>query len=192
MNTRVIITGFNAYGRVTENPSAALVLEVARKHGAWIIAEVLNTSYQDATGQIRQLIREHPGAPVVMFGHSDRAHGFRIDAVARNADTSRQRDNDGHTGSSPIIRGAPATYRSTADIDMLAEALRHEGVPVAVSDRPTGFVCNHAYFAALHELAASQSDAACLFVHMSPPDFGMHETMIHGGEMLAKTARRLS
>src|SRR5262249_52357971 len=71
-----------------------------------------------------------------------------------------------------IINGAPAIYRSTADVDSLAKLLRQAGVPADVSNRPTDYVCNHAYFIALHELSASTFEAPCLLVHVPVPSLG--------------------
>jgi pyroglutamyl-peptidase len=166
-NRQILVTGFDGYGKLRANPSAALVRRLADEFDNTITAAVLPTSYQRGARELNHLLESVRPDALLMFGYSSRSPGLRLERRALNADRAKTPDVDGVVATSrPIFPGRPASYDASAPVAKLHHLLDEHGLPVTLSESPGGFVCNHLYCVALHDAHQTGAPAVCLFVHV--------------------------
>jgi pyroglutamyl-peptidase len=95
--------------------------------------------------------------------------------VAINIDDARIRDNAGRQPvDRPIVRRGPAAYWSTLPIKAIVAELRRQDTPAAVSQTAGTFVCNHVFYALMHELAPKRRKVRGGFIHL-PAQLGQEK-----------------
>ena len=162
---QLLITGFDAFGKLTSNPSSRLVSLLSHEVPG-LSSATLPTSYERAWQSMELLLREDPRV-ILMFGFSRHARGLRLERYARNRDGSDELDNDGLRGNTTIDEREPDVLPARAPVDELHQQLLDANVPAHVSEDAGGYVCNHTYFLTLQ--AANQQmppETKCLFVHV--------------------------
>lgn len=158
----LLLTGFDPFGTVIDNPSFAVAAELAARRPDERRAVQLPTSYARATELLTSTVEELRPDAVVLFGHAAGASGLRIESVAANLDSADKPDNDGVVGAGrPIEPGADEALRPPYDCEALARHVLDSGGSAWVSYDAGGFVCNHSYFRAL------RLTGRALFVHVS-------------------------
>jgi pyroglutamyl-peptidase len=163
----ILATAFNAFGSAETNASEVLLH--ALENDLSVVRVVLPTEYNAAGIQIVRLIREMRPKAVVSFGVADGLAAVRMERIAKNWDGTSSPDNAGdlRTGQ-VIVSGAPEIYRATLPYDAMLAALEARDIPHAVSNDAGGYVCNHAFFRARHEIAESGYAIPCGFIHVPP------------------------
>ncbi len=181
-----MLTGFDAFGTLTTNPSRDLVNALARQVAS---TAVLPTSYQRAAPALIQQWSESPTDLIVMLGYSANASTPRIERTARNTSPSGVPDNDGVAlpASQPILTTAPDRIQTAVPVDRLQARLAAYGHSCEVSDDAGGFVCNHTYFRALHEL--KHRDVGVVFIHIADDGPATAATVRVAIALLAQQAR---
>jgi pyroglutamyl-peptidase len=169
--TRVLVTAFNAFGGMTTNASE-LVVRALAPHAAPPHVElrtmVLRTEYAQAGDAVVAAIREFRPHAVIGCGLAvDRT--LRLERLARNRDECPECDNAGEIHEdAPIAAGGPDHYPATVPYDRLAAAFDQVGVPYVFSDDAGGFLCNHVFYRACHEIARGRTKSLCGFIHIPP------------------------
>lgn len=152
----VLLTGFDAFGGDPINPSwlAARALHRRRIDGHPVIAAQLPTVFGDAPERLRALLKAHRPALAICLGLAAGRGALSLERIAINVDDARIADNAGaQPVDSPVVAGGPAAYFSTLPIKAMRAAIETEGVPAEVSQSAGTFVCNHVFYALMHELA---------------------------------------
>jgi pyroglutamyl-peptidase len=173
MTIRILLTGFEPFGEVAENPSQRVVeaLSGSDVAGVDLVTAVLPVRYAAAGDCMRRLIREHRPDHVLALGVAAKSQRIRIERVALNLDDSETPDNDGVLRQGePILPGGPPAYFSRLPPAGLKAELERAGLPVRISNHAGAYLCNHAYYAAAHEAAQLGLSAGVLFVHLPVPD----------------------
>ncbi len=169
---KTLLTGFGPFAGVIDNPSGRIVRHFgsAGAAGHEITAHVLPVSFKRADAEIRELIRAGDFDLALLLGVAGNASRFRLESIARNVDRARIPDCDGSVPQGlPIVEEGPSTLATPVDAASLQVRLAGDGFEAEVSEGAGGYVCNHAYYAALDEISQSSLKTRCLFVHM-PPD----------------------
>ncbi|HVU31998.1 MAG TPA: pyroglutamyl-peptidase I [Opitutaceae bacterium] len=171
MNSRtktVLITGFEPFGGDTRNPSQeiARALDGRVIAGGRIVGAVLPCAFGSSVRALRALIRRERPDVVIALGLANTRQEITPERIAINLDDARIRDNAGRQPADrPVVRGGPAAYWSTLPVKPIVAALAKQGFPASVSHSAGTFVCNHVFYALLHdvhrsgELRASGSSA---------------------------------
>ncbi len=151
----VLITGFEAFGGETINPSR----EIARNlHGTEIaghevVGALLPCVFGAAITELRRLLRVNRPTLVICLGQAGGRAAITPERVAINVDDARIADNAGaQPVDRPVVRGGPAAYFSTLPVKAIVAALRADGVPAEVSQTAGTFVCNHVFYGLMHAL----------------------------------------
>ena len=162
---RVLVTGFNAFGKHKKNPTQLLAREADRRAvGRAVIAgRVLPTEFRRCDRMIEKALKEIRPAAVLMFGLAAGRRKISLECVALNVDHSETPDNAGRKPWRRAIdpRG-PAILEATLSIDRMHRALRRARIPVSVSYHAGTYVCNHAYYRALRRAGR----ARVAFIHV--------------------------
>lgn len=163
----ILATAFNPFGAAETNASETLLR--ALKDDAGVVRVVLPTEYERAGREIVRLIRELRPQAVICFGVAGGADALRLERVARNWAEAAVPDNAGNLrNGQAIVPGAPDAYPATLPYDAMSAALEARGIPHVLSENAGGYVCNHTFFCACHEIAESGEEIACGFVHVPP------------------------
>ena len=171
---KILLTGFEAFGTVDENPSQVIVERLAELHSLpdhiTLACEVLPVEYE-LTGQlIRDLIKIHEPDAVVMLGVAASRREINLEYHAVNCDTATSPDNKGVKRTGHVIDYRFDHYfkrTSTLPLDYLYYELRENGIPVKRSYDAGGYVCNHLFYHALsYALDDSPQALKTGFIHL--------------------------
>jgi pyroglutamyl-peptidase len=161
--TRVLVTGFEPFGRADVNPSQLLVDALEGD----VAKAVLPVSYARAADALRAAVRDTDPDVVICFGQADGRTAISVERFAHNLDEAETADNDAAAGSgAPIDPDGPAAYRSTLPVDEIVASLRDERIPAAPSRDAGGFRCNHVFYVLMRELDVHRPRAIGGFVHV--------------------------
>jgi pyroglutamyl-peptidase len=170
---KLLLTGFEPYGALAENPSATIALELSRRAAVrpddypGLRVAILPTEFAKAEREIRELLQIDVPDVLLALGVAPRALGVRLERTARNRDDAVLPDNAGDQRTlTSIVPGGPDTFESTLPIQAMHAALGQVGVPVAISDDAGGYVCNHLFYAARHVIHSRRLATRCGFVHV--------------------------
>lgn len=166
---RFLVTGFELFGGNTANSSQETVKEVACDEfgDVEVLTGKLPVSFKRAGVAICRLIDETKPDVVIMLGQSGKSDCIKIERVALNLMDSSKGDNDGYIpDEETICFGTPAAYFTKMPVKALRDCLMQSGIPAKISNSAGLYVCNRAYFAALHHIATTGGNTKAVFVHL--------------------------
>jgi pyroglutamyl-peptidase len=160
--TKVLLTGFEPFGKATQNPSAEIVKQIS---GDNIVSAVLPVAYAQSAQRLLELIAEHNPDVVICLGQAEGRTQITPERIAVNLDDARLADNDGVTRiDQPIVVDGPVAYESTLPIKEFVSAITEAGIPAAVSLSAGAFLCNHIFYVAQDRLKDTKVRSG--FVHV--------------------------
>lgn len=160
--TKVLLTGFEPFGRATLNPSGEIVKQIS---GENIVTAILPVAYTQSAERLLALINEHNPDVVISLGQAEGRTQITPERIAINLDDARLADNEGLLRNDvQIIAGGPVAYETTLPIKEIVEAIKAAGVPAAVSLSAGTFLCNHIFYVAQDKLKGSSVRSG--FVHV--------------------------
>jgi pyroglutamyl-peptidase len=169
----LLVTGFEPFGRLGENPSATIVQELSSRAAVrpddypGLRVATLPTEFAKAERAIRELLQAAVPDVLLALGVAPRSQGLRLERTARNRDDAALPDNAGEQRRmTPIVPGGPDTFESTLPLQAMRAALDQLGVQVAISDDAGGYVCNHIFYTARHAIHTLGLATRCGFVHV--------------------------
>ena len=194
----VLVTGFDAFGGDTLNPSwlIAQALHGRRIAGHRVVAAQLPTVFGDSLGALCQLLRGHRPALVLCLGQAGGRGAISLERVAINIDDARIADNaQAQPVDTPVVAGAPNAYFTRLPVKAMLLALQQAGIAAEVSQTAGTFVCNHVFYGLMHELATRRGFKQVRggFVHVpwlpaqGQPSMPL-EQMVQGIALALKTA----
>ena len=176
----VLLTGFEAFGGETVNPSwlLAQALDGQVIEGHRVVARLLPCVFGQALQVLDRALHEVRPSLVLALGQAAGRSELSLERVAINVDDARIADNAGaRPVDTPVVRGAPAAYFSTLPIKAMTAAVRAAGLPAAVSQTAGTFVCNHVFFGLQHALAGSLVRSGFMHIPMLPEQAARHAQM---------------
>ncbi len=174
---RVLLTGFEPFGGAKRNVSQ----DVVRRLDGWecgghqVTGVVLPCVFRTCGTELKRAMRGVRPDLVIALGQADRRLAITPERVAINIDDARIPDNAGSQPEDrPVVPGGPAAYWSTLPTKEIVARLRERGIPADVSQTAGTFVCNHLFYALMHELRRRPRIRAG-FVHLPTlPARGRH------------------
>jgi pyroglutamyl-peptidase len=164
----ILLTGFEAFGKVDDNPSQRVVEQIAARHDERIVAYVLPVEYQRAGQMIRNLMQVHQPTAVLMLGVAQGRDAINLERIALNLNDAHLADNAGDLALGRRIEtDAPAAYWSTLPLDALHEQIAAQQIAVRYSNHAGAYLCNHVFYVARHWLETQQQGhIPCGFIHL--------------------------
>jgi pyroglutamyl-peptidase len=160
--TKVLLTGFEPFGKATTNPSGEIVKQIS---GDNIVTAILPVTYRESADRLLALVAEHSPEVVICLGQAEGRTQITPEKVAINLDDARIADNEGVLRNDvKIIENGPDAYFSTLPIKEFIEAIKAKGVPAAVSLSAGAFLCNHIFYVSQNKFAGSNIRSG--FVHV--------------------------
>src|SRR5688572_13370135 len=165
----VLLTGFEPFGGDALNPSG----EIARRLDGAVIAghhvqgAILPCVFGKSATALKGLMRRHRPSMVICLGLANGRSEITPERVAINVDDARIPDNAGRQPvDRAVVKGGPTAYWSTLPIKAIVAALRRNRIPASVSQTAGTFVCNHVFYALMHELARKRGAIRGGFIHI--------------------------
>ncbi len=160
--TKVLLTGFEPFGKATLNPSAEIVRRIS---GDNIVTAILPVAYAQSAERLLALIAEHNPDVVISLGQAEGRTQITPERIAINLDDARLADNEGVIRiDEPILEDGPIAYESTLPIKEFVSAITAAGIPAAVSLSAGAFLCNHIFYVAQNSLKDTEVRSG--FVHV--------------------------
>jgi pyroglutamyl-peptidase len=160
--TKVLLTGFEPFGKATLNPSGEIVKQIS---GDNIVTAILPVAYAQSAEALLALIEQHKPDVVISLGQAEGRTQITPERIAINLDDARLADNEGVMRNDvPIVVGGPVAYESTLPIKEFVAAINDAGVPAAVSLSAGAFLCNHIFYVA--QAALNGTHVRSGFVHV--------------------------
>jgi pyroglutamyl-peptidase len=156
MTNKILLTGFDAFGGATLNPSwlAARALHGRQILGHTVVAAQLPTVFDASLGELNALLKKHQPALVICVGQAGGRSALSLERVAINVNDAPIADNAGAQPVDTAVKpGAPAAYFTSLPIKAMLADLQAQGVGAEVSQTAGTFVCNHVFYGLMHALA---------------------------------------
>lgn len=171
-NDVVLLTGFEPFGGETINPAWEVAQQLdgalidALPGGVRVVSRQLPCCFGASREVLQQAIAELRPVGVLSLGQAQGRVDFSLERVAINIDDARIPDNAGAQPiDTPVVPGGPAAYFSTLPVKAIVTGLRAAGLPASVSLSAGTFVCNHIFYALMHELR-HQPEVRAGFMHL--------------------------
>ena len=152
-NPNILLTGFEAFGESTKNPTAEIVrlLDGVSVAGHGVSGVALPVTASGAPEALRETVEVHRPGLVLSLGLAGGRSMLALERVAINVLDFPIPDNDGHRPTDdPIVEGGPAAYFATLPIKAILAAWREAGLPGYVSNTAGTYVCNQTFYRSLH------------------------------------------
>lgn len=149
--TRVLVTGFEAFAGAASNPSGEVVRRLVSlpqdelaQAGISLSGAVLPVAFAASATALNEAIEAHRPDLVIGLGLAEGRSGITPERVAINLDDARIPDNDGAQPlDEPIEPGGPAARFSGLPVKAIVAALTEAGLRASVSLTAGSYVCNH-------------------------------------------------
>lgn len=159
MTNKILLTGFDAFGGATLNPSwlAVRALHGTQVRGHKVVAAQLPTVFDASLRELSALLIQHQPALVVCVGQAGGRKAISLERVAINVNDAPIADNAGAQPVDTAVKpGAPAAYFTSLPIKAMLAELQTHGVAAEVSQTAGTFVCNHVFYGLMHALASQR------------------------------------
>ena len=165
---KILLTGFEPFGKYSENSSWAVAEKVAACGvvGAEVIAMRLPVSFAGVGATLRKAVEECCPDVIIMLGQAAGIDYIKLERIAINIMDATTPDNDGYIpDEEPICATGAAALFTKSDIKDLRGAVETHGIPVKISNSAGLYVCNRTYYEALR-LCNERPGMKALFVHL--------------------------
>lgn len=159
MPNKILLTGFDAFGGATLNPSwlAVKALHGRQVLGHTVVAAQLPTVFDASLRELNTLLKKHRPALVVCVGQAGGRSALSLERVAVNVNDAPIEDNAGaQPVDTAVKQGAPVAYFTSLPIKAMLGALQQAGIAAEVSQTAGTFVCNHVFYGLMHTLATGR------------------------------------
>src|SRR5688572_11128649 len=145
---RILVTGFDAFGGHTINPSwqAVQALDGFEIDGHRVVAAQIPTQFGLSLRVLNELIDSYRPALVLCTGQAGGRAALSLERIAINVNDARIPDNAGAQPiDTPVVAGGPDAYFTNLPIKAMLASLLDEGINADVSQTAGTFVCNHVF-----------------------------------------------
>lgn len=167
----LIITGFDAFGGSSVNPSREAVMALPDEVGRYRLTKLeLPTIFETAAQTVLAAAARDPADVILCVGVAAGRDAITPELMGINWNHARIPDNAGNQPVETLIDPhCPAGIFATVPVTAMAKAIRSAGIRGAVSHSAGAFVCNDTLYRLLRHFAGSGTRVG--FVHVpSLPD----------------------
>lgn len=157
MMKKLLITGFDPFGKYSINPSWEVVKSLPDTVGDFALTKLMllniyGSEFKKIAAAVDSL---HPDC-ILMLGMNSGSTGIILDTVAVNLRDALIEDN---LGKKPwnelILSDGPAAYFASLDVHGLVKKLRKQNLPVEIGYCGGAYICNEIFYLALHHYGDS-------------------------------------
>ncbi len=177
--TRVLLTGFDAFGGETTNPSQQAVQRLTTRpapDNAQLVGVSLPVVFGEAIEAMTAAVDEHDPDIVICVGEAGGRAVITPERFAVNLNDAPFPDNAGRQPrEAAIVEDGPVAYRTTLPITDMIQAMRAAEIPAAPSSSAGNYVCNNVFYGLMHLIATTRPQLVGGFIHVPY----MHEQVLH-------------
>ncbi len=193
---RIALTGFEAFDGDAVNPSQLLLEQVISPAGIELCTTVLPVDAEALPACLLDFLEAQSPQAVLLLGVAVQRPAMCLERVALNLLDFRIPDNAGRQlREQSIAPDGPAAYFATLPVRSWVEQLQEAGIPAQVSNTAGTYLCNQAFYLALHWAVRQPQLPRIGFLHLpalpqqsarrsSPPASMALETMLTGVQIL--------
>lgn len=180
---KVLVTGFGPFPGIHDNPSGDLVRRIKQERlrlpqDITLHATIIPTSWAVVEQFVQKDLAEFDPDIALHFGVSSRAHGFRIEQVARNT-ASTAADCERKTFGRPhLANGGSPILHASIDAERTAQRLRKRGLEACASRDAGRYLCNMLLYLSLNQLLECRSVRQTGFIHIPPLKGSSHHAAV--------------
>lgn len=165
---KLLLTGFDPFGKETVNPALEAVKLVSEQIGdIRVFKKEVPTVFGLAAKEAIAAIDEIEPDFVICVGQAGGRSAITVERIAVNCMEAEIPDNSGFQPADiPIDPSGDAAYFSTLPIKRMVEAIRAAGIKAAVSNTAGTFVCNSLMYEVLRFYAQSGRSVPAGFIHV--------------------------
>lgn len=166
---RLLITGFEPFGRSSINPSqeAVKLLGADPPPGIEACTAVLPVDHRRGPEELLNALERTQPEAVVCLGEAGRRMRLSIERVGLNLVDDALPDNAGERWEDrPVASGGPAAYFVTLPVKAMLKAALEAGVPAELSLSAGVYLCNQTLYTLLHHLAGTGKGIPAGFIHL--------------------------
>ena len=163
---RLLITGFDAFGGQSINPSWLAVSQLPDRIGAYELRKLqIPTVFGAAAARVLEAAEEFRPHVILCVGQAGGRGAVTPERIAVNIRDARIPDNAGNQPSGEFVApDGPAAYFATVPVQEMAQAIRAAQIPGTVSNSAGAFVCNDVLYTLLHRYAGTETRVG--FIHV--------------------------
>ena len=164
---RILLTGFEPFGRYSINSSWELVTALPDTIGNFECVKLcLPVEFGAVSDLIPKILTEFNPDIILSFGQST-SDAIRIERVAININDARTPDNFGYCPIDEIIHAdGKNAYFSTLPIKSMKAAVEQVGLPIVISNSAGTYVCNHTFYTWLYWCEKLKLNTKVGFIHL--------------------------
>ena len=175
---RILLTGFEPFGRYSINSSWELVTSLSDTIGNFECVKLrLPVEFGAVSDLIPKILTEYNPDIILSFGQST-SEAIRIERVAINISDARTPDNSGCRPTDETIHAdGKNAYFATLPIKSMKSAVEQVGLPVVISNSAGTYVCNHTFYNWLYWCEKLKLNTKVGFIHLPrmPEQVGVNE-----------------
>lgn len=168
-----LITGFDAFGKHSCNPSWMAVAQLPEEIGDFHIHKLqLPTVYEEAANKALAAAEKLQPDCILCIGLAQGRAFVTPERIAVNIRDASLADNSGKCfRGAPVVSDGPAAYFATLSPEKMADHICRQGIPAKVSNTAGTFVCNDLLYSLLHNFAGTETRVG--FIHVPAlPEMG--------------------
>ena len=166
MKRKLLITGFDAFGKGSINPSWEAVKLLPNTIADFEVHKLeIPTVFGLATQKVLEQAAEICPDVILCVGQAGGRDAVTPERIAVNIRDAQIPDNLGNQPVGEFVaQDGPAAYFATVPVMAMAQAIRDAHIPGAVSNSAGAFVCNDTLYGLLHHCAGT--DVKVGFIHV--------------------------
>jgi pyroglutamyl-peptidase len=174
---RCLITGFNAFGKHTINPSQRVAEQLPEEFkiprtnlSVEIDTLVVPTCCKESWRLISKQLSKNEYSSLILVGLAGGRKRICLERFALNIRDYGIKDNNGHQyDGTEIYAGEPDALKTDLPLVEMRNALRKKKYPTEVSNFAGSFICNEVYYQGLRYKEKTGELNSVLFVHVPHP-----------------------
>lgn len=165
---KLLITGFDAFGKDDYNPSFEAIKALPDKiHDVEVIKLQLPTKYLEASSIIIDYLDNNTVDYVFLCGQAAGRKEITLEKFAVNVMDARIADNAEYIPKDiTILDEGETAYETSIDLIAMEKFMNDKGTPTKISYHAGTFVCNSTYYNLLHKSYHDGINTKGLFIHV--------------------------
>lgn len=166
---KILITGFEPFGKSPINPSQILIEQAPESFpgGIELVKAILPVEKTAGPQALIDALERNQPEAVICFGLAEGRPVISLERVAVNLMDYRIPDNAGETvQDQPILPDGPAAYFSSLPLRAMQAELRANNIPSELSLTAGAYLCNQVFYTLMHHLASHGQTTPAGFIHL--------------------------
>lgn len=166
MGKRLLITGFEPFGKDIINPSWEAVRRLEDVIGEYALTRLqVPTVFGLGAERVLAAAQEIGPDVILCVGQAGGRNAVTPEVVAINLRDASLADNAGNKPQDePVVSGGPAAYFASVPVRSIVNAVKGSGIPCALSYSAGAYVCNDLFYTLRHHYEGTGTGVG--FIHV--------------------------